>query len=163
MNTEQIKRKLRIYIDTSVAGGYFEKEFEIETKALFKRLENKEVIFVISEVLEKELKDAPDNVRENLQKYNDKDCLEYVKLTDEAIELARYYVSEEIVGIKHFDDCQHIAVATINKVDILASWNFKHIVNYDKIILYNSVNLKHGYTNIEIRNPKDLINYEIGF
>jgi hypothetical protein len=45
-------------------------------------------------------------------------------------------------------------------VDVLASWNFKHIVNLDKIKGYNSVNLKYGYTTLEIRNPKELIKYE---
>ena len=50
-------------------------------------------------------------------------------------------------------------MATIDKVDVLASWNFKHIVNLDKIKGYNSVNLKLGYQMIEIRSPKDLINY----
>lgn len=50
-----------------------------------------------------------------------------------------------------------IALATIHKVDVLASWNFKHIVNLDRIKGYNGVNLKMGYSTIEIRNPKDLV------
>ena len=57
------------------------------------------------------------------------------------------------------DDCKHIALATINKVDVLASWNFKHIVNLERIKGYNGVNLKMGYSTIEIRNPKDLVYY----
>jgi len=157
MKQALIKRKLRIYIDISVVGGFFDKEFETETKALFQRLENKEVIFVISEVLENEVRKAAPHIKELLSKY-DKDYLEYVELTDEAEALANAYIAEGIVGIKHLEDCQHIAIATINKVDVLASWNFKHIVNYDKIVLYNSINLKYAYTTIEIRNPKDLIN-----
>jgi hypothetical protein len=43
--------------------------------------------------------------------------------------------------------------------DVLASWNFKHIVNLDRIKGYNGVNLKMGYSIVEIRNPKDLISY----
>ena len=155
MNT--VKAKFRIYIDTSIVGGYFDKEFETETKALFKRLENKEVIFVVSDVLEYEVKKGKPHLQELLAKY-DKNYLEYVELTEEAKALANCYIAEKIVGVKHLDDCQHIAIATINKVDILASWNFKHIVNFDKIKMYNGVNLQHGYTAIEIRNPKDLIN-----
>jgi len=38
------------------------------------------------------------------------------------------------------DDCIHIATATIYKVDILVSWNFKHIVNVYWIRAYNSIN-----------------------
>jgi predicted nucleic acid-binding protein len=160
MKQAQLKAKLRIYIDTSVAGGYFEKEFETETKALFKRLENKEVIFVISEVLEQELVGAPPYVKELINNL-DEDSIELVKLTDEADILANAYISEGIVGIKYLDDCRHIAIATINNASVLASFNFKHIVNFDKIRMYNSVNLKYGYNTIEIRDPKHLINYGI--
>jgi len=160
MKQAQIKAKLRIYIDTSIVGGFFDDIFEVETKALFQRLENKEVIFVISEVLEYELEQAKPHIKELLKKY-DKDCLEYVKLTDEAINLANCYIAENIVSAKCLDDCRHIAIATINRVDVLTSWNFKHIVNYDRIRMYNSVNLKYAYSTIEIRNPKDLINYGI--
>jgi predicted nucleic acid-binding protein len=148
----------RIYIDTSIVGGFFDKEFEMETKALFERLKNKEIIFVVSEVLYSELEDAPPHVRELLQCY-DEDCFEYVLLTEDARALANSYIDEKVVGRTSLDDCQHIAIATVNKVDVLASWNFKHIVNLDRIKGYNGVNLKKGYATIEIRNPKDLIRY----
>ena len=82
-----------------------------------------------------------------------------IELTEEAILLADIYISEKVVGKTSLEDCRHIAMATIHKVDVLASWNFKHIVNLDKIKGYNSVNLKLGYQMIEIRSPKDLINY----
>jgi hypothetical protein len=151
--------KHRIYIDTSIVGGFFDVEFEVETKALFKRLSNRDVIFVLSDHLFDELEDAPQRVKDLLLQYDD-ECFEYVYLTDEARELADCYIAENVVGRTSFDDCQHIAVATINKVDVLASWNFKHIVNLDRIKGYNGVNLKKGYSIIEIRNPKDLISYE---
>lgn len=80
-------------------------------------------------------------------------------LTEEIIKLADTYISEKVVGKTSLEDCRHIALATINKVDVLASWNFKHIVNLDRIKGYNSVNLRLGYQMIEIRSPKDLINY----
>jgi predicted nucleic acid-binding protein len=150
--------KQRIYIDTSIVGGFFDKEFAKETQSLFERMKNKEIIFVVSEVLYSELEDAPPHVRELLDAY-DEDCFEYVLLTDDARELANSYIDEKVVGKTSLEDCQHIAIATINKVDALASWNFKHIVNLDKIKGYNGVNLKKGYATIEIRNPKDLIKY----
>jgi predicted nucleic acid-binding protein len=148
----------RIYIDTSIVGGFFDKEFAMETKALFERMKNKEIIFVISSILEQELVNAPPQVQELLSKYSD-DCFEHVLLTQEAIELANCYIAEKIAGKTCVEDCQHIALATLNKVDILASWNFKHIVNLDRIKGYNGVNMKKGYAVIEIRNPKELIKY----
>ncbi len=82
-----------------------------------------------------------------------------IELTEEVNKLADTYILEKVVGRTSLEDCRHIALATINKVDVLASWNFKHIVNLDRIKGYNSVNLRLGYQMIEIRSPKDLINY----
>ncbi len=149
----------RIYIDTSVVGGYFDDEFSEATIELFKRLENKEIVFVISDLLDLELTGAPQNVRELLHNYSS-DKFERIQLSEEAIQLADKYITENVVGKTSLEDCRHIALATINRVDVLASWNFKHIVNLDRIKGYNSVNLKLGYPMIEIRSPKDLIHYE---
>lgn len=152
-------KKDRIYIDTSIVGGYFDTEFDAETKMLFKRLTNNEVIFVISDLLDIELERAPERVKNLLYKYPD-DCFERVTLTLEAKELGELYVKENVVGQTSIEDCYHIAMATINNVDVLASWNFKHIVNFTRIKGYNSVNIKSGYNLLEIRNPRDLIEYE---
>ena len=150
--------KQRIYIDTSIVGGYFDVEFETETKALFERMQRKEVIFVVSDLLRQELQGAPPKVRELLGHY-DTDCFEPLMLTEEAKALANKYIAENVVGRTSLDDCRHIALATIYKVDVLASWNFKHIVNLIRIKGYNAVNLKNGYATLEIRNPKDLMIY----
>ncbi|NJM94921.1 MAG: type II toxin-antitoxin system VapC family toxin [Cytophagales bacterium] len=150
--------KQRIYIDTSVVGGYFDEEFKEATIKLFERLDNNEIIFVVSDLLDLELINAPQQVREHLLKYS-ADKFQRVELTEEAIKLADTYIDEKVVGKTSLEDCRHIALATINKVDVLASWNFTHIVNLDRIKGYNSVNLRLGYSMIEIRSPKDLVNY----
>jgi hypothetical protein len=150
--------KQRIYIDTSVVGGFFDEEFKEPTTMLFNRLENGEVIFVVSDLLDLELISAPQHVKEHLLKYSS-DKFQRVELTEDAIKLADSYISEKVVGKTSLEDCRHIAIATIHKVDVLASWNFKHIVNLDRIKGYNSVNLRLGYSMIEIRSPKDLVNY----
>ncbi len=151
--------KQRIYIDTSVVGGYYDEEFKEATIKLFQRLENNEVLFVVSDLLDLELLNAPLHVRNLLNNYSN-DKFERVQLTEESVSLAEMYINENVVGKTSIEDCRHIALATINKVDVLASWNFKHIVNLDRIRGYNSVNLRHGYSMIEIRSPKDLVNYE---
>ena len=150
--------KQRIYIDTSVVGGYFDEEFKEATIKLFERLDNNEIIFVVSDLLDLELINAPQNVKEHLFKYS-ADKFQRVELTEEAVKLADTYIDEKVVGKTSLEDCRHIAIATIYKVDVLASWNFKHIVNLDRIKGYNSVNLRLGYSMIEIRSPKDLVNY----
>jgi predicted nucleic acid-binding protein len=150
--------KQRIYIDTSVVGGYFDEEFKEATIKLFERLVNDEIIFVVSELLDLELINAPKPVKELLLNY-DNIKFERIELSEEALQLADTYIAEKVVGRTSIEDCRHIALATISKVDVLASWNFKHIVNLDRIKGYNSVNLRLGYSMLEIRSPKDLVNY----
>ena len=150
--------KQRIYIDTSVIGGYFDKEFESTTRELFEEVLQGEYKIVISSVTEGELEQAPEKVKTLL---NDlKINYDLIKLTDEAVELATEYLSENVVGKTSYDDCLHIAIATIARLDFLVSWNFKHIVNIKRIRGYNGINIKNGYPAIEIRSPKDMINYE---
>jgi predicted nucleic acid-binding protein len=148
----------RIYIDTSVVGGYYDEEFKEATIQLFERLDKNEVMFVVSDLLDLELINAPQQVREHLFKYS-ADKFQRVELTKEAIKLADTYIDEKVVGSTSLEDCRHIALATIHKVDVLASWNFKHIVNLQRIKGYISVNVRLGYSMLEIRSPKDLVNY----
>ena len=150
--------KQRIYIDTSVVGGYFDDEFKDATQRLFKRLQDNEVKFVISDLLELELIQAPSHVSELLLKFPG-DRFERIELTQEVMDLADKSISGKVVGRTSLSDCRHIALATINRVDVLASWNFRHLVNLDRIKEYNSVNLTLGYATIEIRTPQELLNY----
>jgi len=151
-------KKLRIYIDTSVLGGYFDDEFNVDTKLLFEEILRGEYRLVISDLTERELVNAPDRVRTLLRDL--KIDFEVIAVTQESIDLAMDYIKEKVVGQTSLDDCIHIATATIHKLDLLISWNFKHIVNVIRIRGYNSINLRNGYPTLEIRSPKDLINYE---
>ncbi|MDR2204964.1 MAG: hypothetical protein LBE36_02235 [Flavobacteriaceae bacterium] len=114
---------------------------------------------IYSSVTEDELLNAPKRVKEFLENIPS-NLKKRVELTEEAVKLADTYIAEKVVGKTSREDCLHIALATINKADILVSWNFKHIVNVFRIRGYNAVNLKSGYTQIDIRSPKDIINYE---
>jgi predicted nucleic acid-binding protein len=151
--------KQRIYIDTSVFGGYFDEEFAEHTIPLFDRLKNKEFTLLFSSVTQDELENAPDKVKE-LVKNIKTDSTEFLDTTDEAVDLATEYITEKVVGQTSYADCLHIALATINRADFLVSWNFKHIVNVQRIRGYNSINIKNGYRQIEIRSPREFEKYE---
>ena len=153
--------KQRIYLDTSVIGGAFDEEFNETTNLLFEMVVNKIFTLVISSLTLSELNLAPTYVKDFFNKI-DRSNIELISSSPESELLANCYISEKVVGQTSFDDCHHIAIATILKVDILVSWNFKHIVNVFRIRGYNSVNLKLGYCQIEIRSPKDIIEYETG-
>lgn len=133
------KMKQRIYIDTSVVGGYFDEEFSADTLPFFERIKNGEIIVILSDILEVELLRAPEFVRELLTTMPDEQ-IERIRLSPEAIELADKYIEAKVVGKTSRADCQHIAIATVCKADVLVSWNFKHIVNLEKIRGYNGIN-----------------------
>lgn len=152
-------KKQRIYLDTSVFGGYFDAEFEEFTIPLFKRINNGEYEVLLSAVLQRELEQAPENIK-NLIKGLKSEYTEFIDEDNEAVELATDYVIEKVVGKTSFADCLHIALATVNQADLLVSWNFKHIVNIERIRGYNSINIKNGYKQLEIRSPRDLMNYK---
>ena len=147
---------MQIYIDTSVFGGYFDDEFEIWSRQLFKDFKNGKKTAVISDLTIRELENSPVFVRELLSIIPDK-YKEFISVDEETIHLADLYIKEKIVPPKSFNDTVHIALATINKIDILVSWNFKHIVNLNRIRLYNAVNLKYGYMPVEIRSPREIV------
>jgi hypothetical protein len=129
----------RIYLDTSVFGGYFEPEFELWTKLLIDKIVKGEIKLLFSQLTEIELNGAPQPVKDLVKQIPDKN-IEFLAITEEANQLANQYVEENVVGRTSMEDCRHIAIATLNNADILASWNFKHIVNISRIRGYNAVN-----------------------
>jgi hypothetical protein len=147
---------MRIYIDTSVIGGCFDPEFSLWSNILFKDFTNGKKIAVVSDQTLNELEEAPFQVR-NLIKSIPLQNIEMIELNEEASLLAKRYIKEGVVTNKHLIDAQHIAMATIHRVEIIVSWNFKEMVNVFKIRQYNAVNLKFGYSLIDIRSPKELI------
>lgn len=149
----------RVYIDTSVVGGIYDIEFDVFTKMFFDKTFRGEISLMISDLLEEELINAPADIKTFFKTLPPKQ-LEYIKLTKDAINLAELYLTEKVVGETSRADCRHIALATINKADVLVSWNFKHIVNLKRIRGYNSVNLREGLHTLEIRSPKELMEYE---
>jgi len=151
--------KQRLYIDTSVFGGYFDEEFKEHTIPLFDRIKAGEFIILYSTVTQDELENAPDQVKEFVKSLKT-DLTEFIEMTDEVLDLATKYITEKVVGQTSYADCLHIALATINRADFLVSWNFKHIVNIERIRGYNSINIKNGYKQLEIRSPREFEKYE---
>ncbi|MFA6567099.1 MAG: hypothetical protein WCS96_02705 [Victivallales bacterium] len=151
--------KPRIYLDTSVIGGCFDSEFELASRTLFEEIAQCRFIAVISEIVEEEIALAPEKIREligNKQKIK----FEVLSENEETVGLAEDYLKAGIVGKSYFDDCRHVAIASFYNVDLLVSWNFKHIVQFDKIRRFNAINMLHGYRQIEIRSPMEVIHYE---
>jgi len=146
----------RVYIDTSVIGGCLDNEFDKWSKLLFDEFRSGIKIAVVSDLTLRELEESLGEVRQILSGLPS-EFIEYVFLTDEALTLADAYITHGVVTEKYLIDAQHIAIATIERVDVLVSWNFKQIVNLDRIRKFNAVNLMQGYHLLEIRSPMEVL------
>ncbi len=149
----------RIYVDTSVFGGCEDVEFITHSRRLVAAMADGIYAMVISEVTLLELEKAPPSVQSHLQAIAES-RIEVLALDAEAELLAAEYIDDGAVGKNERADALNIALATIARVDVLVSWNFKHIVNLRRIHAFNAVNLKQGYPVLEIRNPREVVGDE---
>jgi len=147
--------KPRIYVDTSVIGGCEDDKFRKHSRLLFDAFQQEKAIMVISDVTRKELLEAPENAAEIPDQVPETQS-ELLKGTEQARELANAYILSGVVGPTHYNDALHVAIASLGRVDVIVSWNFKHIVNWGRIQAYNSVNRKLGYPEIDIRTPENM-------
>lgn len=145
-----------LYLDTSVFGGYYEPEFEEWTVPLFRQLEQGKHRLLFSDVIQTELIEAPLRVRQLAIESASQNTIQIVK-DQTALDLAARYLKEKVVGKTSFNDCRHIALATLHNADVLVSWNFKHMVNVEQILGYNSVNMRLGHRILDIRSPREII------
>jgi predicted nucleic acid-binding protein len=147
--------KPRIYTDTSVLGGCEDDEFRDPSRRLLEAFVAGELTLVLSELTLRELDAAPEEVRMVFGRVPQA-YIESLSLSPEVEELAAAYIADGAIGARMRADALHIALATVARVDVLVSWNFKHIVNLKRIHAYNAVNLKRGYPLLEIRTPREV-------
>jgi len=151
--------KPRVYTDTSVLGGCEDEEFMEHSVRLLESFVRGERVLVLSSLTVQELAAAPASVLQRLASVP-APHIETLQLDAEAEALAESYIAAGVLTAKMRADAQHIAMATLARVDVLVSWNFKHVVNLQRIRGYNSVNLRQGYPMIEIRTPREVMSDE---
>ncbi|OFY65487.1 MAG: PIN domain protein [Bacteroidetes bacterium RIFCSPLOWO2_02_FULL_36_8] len=147
---------MKIYADTSAIGGCFDDEFQQWSNELFDEFKSGTETLMLSDLTIQELELGREEVR-NKVKEIPKINIIHISITDEAIRLGETYIVEGALTNKSYNDALHIALATIFNADVLTSWNFRHIVNLNRIRLYNSINLRLGYRIIEIRTPREIL------
>ena len=159
INRDGYMTRERIYIDTSVIGGCYDEEFSKWSNLLFDEFQQGVRIAVVSDLTRSELEGAPEEVKNKLSDIPQEN-MENVFLGEEAEKLAKSYLDDKVVNVKHLVDAQHIAIASVERVDVLVSWNFQQIVNLNRIKAFNTVNSRLGYPVLEIRCPMEVINEE---
>jgi predicted nucleic acid-binding protein len=148
--------RLRVYVDTSVFGGCFDREFSRDSRAFFQATAGRGIMPLLSATLLREMEEAPQRVRDLLTETLARPC-ERIEVTAEMIDLRDAYLAEKVVAATYADDALHVAQATIAQADVIASWNFKHLVNPLRIRTFNRVNAAQGYGQVIILTPGDIV------
>ena len=151
-------KKIRIYVDTSVIGGCSDAEFQEWSNGLLLDFQRGIFSLILSELVDAEIQDAPDEVKEVYVKF--RECVnEVIEIIPEAIELADAYIGHNILSPNFRNDARHIPMATVAGADLLVSWNFKHVVHFEKIQKFNAVNIEMSYKPILIYSPREVTTY----
>lgn len=154
--TEWMKK--RVYVDTSVFGGIFDEEFKNASTVFFNQVRKGEFKIVTSPVVIDEISLAPVKVQKFYKQFDS--FVEIIGITSEVLELRDAYLKAKIIPKKYSNDALHVALASLSECSIIVSWNFKHIVNFEKIPLYNAINIINGYKQVAIHSPLEVIKYE---
>jgi len=155
----QTRRRLRVYVDTSVFGGVFDEEFTKPTKRFFQQAQRQDFALISSVIVLGEITDAPARVRRFFDKFTER-LQEIADMDEEIVRLRDAYIEAGVISERWLADASHVATATVTDCSILVSWNFRHIVNFKKVPMYNAVNLLKGYPTISIWSPLEVIEYE---
>lgn len=149
---------MKIYADTSVFGGVFDQEFSEPSRQFFNEIDAGRFVLAPSAVVEAEIEPAPEEIRTFFARYAE--SAQIVDVSEEALALRLNYIKSGVVTEASLDDALHVAIATVSGCDLIVSWNFRHIVHFDKIPKYNAVNVLHGHSHIGIYSPLEVIQYD---
>lgn len=148
-------RRIRVYADTSIFGGTQDEEFIEPSQKFFKRVHEGDYIVILSNVTLRELVESPDAVQAVWQNLP-AEHIEIVPIDAEVEELAEEYIRAKVLGPNSLNDALHVAAATVAGADLILSWNFRHIVNFNRIRGFNSVNISLGYRTLTILSPLEV-------
>ena len=149
---------MKVYADTSIFGGVFDNEFSDSSQQFFREVDDGRFILVSSAVVEAEIEPAPEKIKSFFIKYVQNATI--ADVSEEALRLRSEYIESGVVTASSSNDALHVAIATVSGCDFIVSWNFKHIVHFDKIPKYNAVNVLNGYSHIGIYSPLEIIQYD---
>jgi len=146
---------IRVHADTSVYGGVLDEEFKSASTEFFNQVRNGRFQLIVSAVVDDELRGAPSEIKSFFEQV--RTLADVVDVTEEAIGLQQAYLEAHVLSSKWETDALHVALATVSQARIIVSWNFQHIVHFQKIPLYNGINQASGYAPIAFHSPAEMI------
>lgn len=149
---------IRVYADTSVFGGPFDAEFATPSRMFFDQVRMGRFRLVTSSLVVEEIAPAPSEVRGLFEA--ELPQTEVLLISPEAITLRASYIDAGVVGPSSAADAMHVSLATVSQCRLIVSWNFRHIIHFDKVARYNAVNVLRGFQPIGIHSPAEVVSYE---
>ena len=161
-----MNKKLKIYLDTSVINFLFADDAPEKkeiTEEFFENYISKEIFEIyISSIVVEELERTKDLIkREKLLNIIRRYPIKFLENIDseEILFLAQEYLINNVLPKSSETDALHVAISTVNQMDILLSWNFKHLANYQRKKKVQLINLQNNYTYpFDILTPMEVIN-----
>ena len=147
--------KTNIYLDTTIISALFDKrtpERMLQTQQFWEHIDEYNVF--ISELVIDEIKGASQPLQDEMLKKVSNFSL--LSVTDDVQLLAKAYIKNEIFPEKYFADALHTALASINQIGILLSWNFTHLVKVKTRRMVALINAIYNYIPIEIITPPEV-------
>lgn len=146
-------RKLKLYVETSVWNFLFADDAPDKQRGtirFFEEIQGGDYELFVSEMVMMEIRRAPESIKNKLLAKVSEFEPEELEVTPEIRRLASKYAEAGFLTEKAYEDLVHAAVATVNNVDFLVSWNLKHIVKIKTIAGINVVNVLEGYRELKI-------------
>ena len=156
-------KRLKIYLETSVWNFLYADdalEKRAATEILFNEVEKGKYEFYISEIVIDEIKRASELKQRLLLKAIGKYRPTVLSISENSRMLILHYLRNEVLSDNHLADLGHVAIASVNEMDVLVSWNMRHIVKRRTRIMVNAANQLYGYDPIEICTPEEVIDNE---
>ncbi|HWL92780.1 MAG TPA: PIN domain-containing protein [Phycisphaerae bacterium] len=153
-------RVVSVYVDSSVWNAAFDDHVpdiqKLTESFLAKLAATTGATAYISDVVLAELARAPFNRQAALAEAMRRVSPMRLELDDESADLAEQYIKHGVVTSGHLSDARHVAIATVSKIEVLTSWNYRHLVNRRRRDAFNGVNSIRGYPPIEIISPPEV-------
>ena len=154
-----MEKPLKLYVDTSVWNFALETE-RIDcllTNEFLQIIRNSEYSIFISDIVLSEVLNAYEPRKSKLQELLNIYGYEILNVDDDTRELANIYINEGLIPRNEINDAQHIAIATVNRCNLLVSWNFKHMVKAKVIMGVHHINHREGFGLIDIVSPEHFL------
>jgi predicted nucleic acid-binding protein len=155
--------KLKIYLDTSIISFLFaddSPDFRNVTESFFRFHAPRYELF-ISDVVRLEINKDPDLEHRQkllgvLQSYPIQDLS--MERREEVMLLAQLYIARGAIPKAKIEDALHVAFAVVYDMDVLLSWNFKHLANINKEARLVAVSMDAGYRHaLRLTSPLEVV------